>query len=595
MKLTLFLLIFFLSNINCYGTVGNIFNKFVHTNTGAAVGTNDKFLIDEYNNKFHLNLYKHTASFGNITVAPTVQLNYTYFYSWSYFIAKFDSLDNFNDAATLFSGDTVLNVTSSYYEGHFYVLLNYRGKIYTSHDSLVSAGGNDIGLLKFNSNFDLVGKLNIGGIQSETTSNENLEVKNGIIYIGGNFASNNQNNTYLPYSLVIGNDTLHCDNLDSNSKTEYFVSIIDTNLNPIKSKSGGGLNDNFCTKLKVIDSDIYLLVQTNSNTKNNALGIWFNYVTAVENKFYLLKLDANLNAKWMRKFGITATDFIMDLKLTTTQNALLVTGITDRTGSTFGGGGYGGGGGGTIPNRVIMDLGPNLAPNSKFENDNFSFGFVYDTAGQFKWTSNLIPIKDAAYDAKTNKVIIVGTRSGHSSIGGDTLINCGSFDSYLASINMDSASIKLFDKICGTREDLLKNITISKANKIYTSGSSNSGMLEFTTFNQYLNFGVYNLFYARIDSIDYFPLQILNSSYSNEISIYPNPSSTFLYIKSPTAFDKKTSISIVDITGRKMELSNIEFEGNTTIKIPLGTWAKGTYFLNVKTVNETKTFQFRVE
>lgn len=594
MKWTLLLLICFILNISCTGTTGKFFNKLVHTNTGAVVSNQEKFLIDEFNNKYQLNLYRYNVNFGNTTLASSVQLNNASFFSWSYFIAKFDSTDNFSKASTLFSGDSIFNVTTSYYDGHFYVLLTYCGKIYTANDSLVSAGDYDIGLFKFNSNFDLVNKLNIGGIKSETTTNQNLEVKNGKIYLGGNFFANNPNNTYVPYSLIIGNDTLYCDNKDSNSKTEYFVSVIDTNLVPIKSKSGGGLNVNSCNILKVEGTDIYLVVNSNSNTMNNAFGIWFNYVTAFENKFYILKLDGNLNAKWMRKFGTTATDFLKDLKLTTTPNALLVTGITDRMGATSGGGGYGGGGGSSVPNKVFMDYGSNLIANPLYPNDNFSFAFMYDTAGQFKWTSNLVPIKDAAYDTNTDKIICIGTRFGHSSINGDTLINCGNSDSYILSLNTDSASLKLIDKICGTKEDLLTNITISNSNKVYTSGNSKSGTIECTTFTHYLNDGMNNLFYTQVDSITFFPLNSSNLEISTNISIYPNPCNDVLNILLPSSIKEKTIISIMDISGREIVIPLFEWTGNNRIRISLGKLAKGSYFLKVKTIDDISTIQFTV-
>jgi hypothetical protein len=597
MKHAILFSICFLHFLVSHCSIGHTITKFVTTTSGTTLGIERSLLVDEHNNIYQANFFRYSAFFGNTTVGPIVPPSIpSSFFEWSYFITKFDSTGVCSRAATLFSGDSVFNVTTCYYEGHFYTLVGYRHKIYSANDSLVSKGGYDIALLKFNSDFDLVGKLNIGGPKTEITTNKNLDVKNGKIFIGGSFSSDNINNIYIPYALNIGNDTLYCDQVDSNSKTEYFLSIIDTNLTPIKSKSAGGFGSNQCIQVKSEGASIYLVVQSTSNQKNNAMGIWFDYVTLFENRLYLVKLDENLEAKWMRKFGTTTTDFLSNLLLTSTPSHIMISGTTDRMGSVSGGGGgYGGGGSSNVPNKVFMDYGALLTASPVNTNDNFTFAFVYDTSGMFKWTSNLIPIQDAAYRKSTGKIIVAGSRNVNSSINGDTLINCGSSDSYIASVDPDSGVVKLIDFVCGEKNDIIHNLTVSNDEKIFASGITYSGQINFPTFVAYPNQGIANLFYISLDSIEYYPLNSNDISHSTELSIYPNPCHQTLNVRLPEHSTEKVSYTLYDITGRQIELSKIQEVNSTTSRIYLGDLQKGNYFLRVNAANDVFTKMFSVE
>jgi hypothetical protein len=77
---------------------------------------------------------------------------------------------------------------------------------------------------------------------------------------------------------------------------------------------------------------------------------------------------------------------------------------------------------------------------------------------------------------------------------------------------------------------------------------------------------------------------------NTEISIYPNPASTFFTIKNPT--DKASQLEIFDATGR-IVYSGILRKGSSTVEIE--NWAKGLYLIILHQENNRYTQQIIIE
>ncbi|MDD5184967.1 MAG: T9SS type A sorting domain-containing protein, partial [Paludibacter sp.] len=80
---------------------------------------------------------------------------------------------------------------------------------------------------------------------------------------------------------------------------------------------------------------------------------------------------------------------------------------------------------------------------------------------------------------------------------------------------------------------------------------------------------------------------IVENQYSNDVQVYPNPSSDILYLKSD---DRVRTIRICDLLGKQLQILYPDTNGE--IQVPVETLAPGTYILRMETDNAVKTTKF---
>ncbi|MFA6581580.1 MAG: T9SS type A sorting domain-containing protein, partial [Paludibacter sp.] len=80
---------------------------------------------------------------------------------------------------------------------------------------------------------------------------------------------------------------------------------------------------------------------------------------------------------------------------------------------------------------------------------------------------------------------------------------------------------------------------------------------------------------------------IVENQYSNDVQVYPNPSSDILYLKSD---DRVRTIRICDLLGKQLQILYPDTNGE--IPVPVETLAPGTYILRMETDNAVKTTKF---
>ena len=83
----------------------------------------------------------------------------------------------------------------------------------------------------------------------------------------------------------------------------------------------------------------------------------------------------------------------------------------------------------------------------------------------------------------------------------------------------------------------------------------------------------------------------VNITFSNEIKVYPNPTSTSVNITLPPEIEKY-QIDIHDIMG-KLVYTEIQNENSTT-EIEIGTWTEGVYIVNVTANGISKRTKFLI-
>jgi hypothetical protein len=497
----------------------------------------------------------------------------------SYFIVEYDQHDTLVKSKVLVSGDTITSNCLKYYNENFYMMVSYKNKILIDNDSLISQGNSDIAILKFDMNFDCVAKYNIGSSIDERCSRDAFEISDNQIYLAGNVNGDDTSMyQYGNFELVIGNDTLHIDTDTFHSGCDYFISRFDLNLQPIFSKSMGGRNRNGCISLKAANNNIYILAFSDFMNNNIVGSTVFSFNIYNDSWYYLAKLNDQFNTVWYKRISPSGWGDIYINSVTLGNNNILIScRAIEYSGCN------------PTPLSFYFDNAPPLSPGSS------EFMYSIDTNGFYKWRKPNFNVDHLFFSKTRNTFLYPSTFYNNQIFGTDTQIACFNYDAFIGELDPNNGSEKFVASICSDGQDIMKQFSETSQGKLYTSGVTYSGSIELPTKFVYPNMGMYNSFYASLDSLEYFPLQVNDVNKANEITIYPNPCHDVLNVKLPTSFDDKTKASIVDITGRKMELPVLQWTGNNTFRIAIGTWAKGTYFLNVQTSNETKTFQFRVE
>ena len=88
----------------------------------------------------------------------------------------------------------------------------------------------------------------------------------------------------------------------------------------------------------------------------------------------------------------------------------------------------------------------------------------------------------------------------------------------------------------------------------------------------------------------------LNNLENVNVSLYPNPATTFMNIKVNAEEAQQFSAKVVDMMGKTVYVDQFDHNGGTSLyQIPVDNLAKGVYFLHLNNSNGSTVQKFIVE
>lgn len=586
-KYLLFFILIGYSTLFAHNKYG--FDKATFVNSRNDVSANgyyginsNRLLIDEQLNKYNFNTFRGQLNFLTDTLLSSYPNNNLYGLERSFYLSKFDQNDNFVKAKKLGEADTLYSSSIQYENHNLYLILTFEGKLFLGNDTIISKGKSDICIVKYDDNLNLIKYLQIGNHFGESVSENSFKISNGHLFFAGNYnLGDSTNNIFDSYMLAIATDTLICDTNSNNSLSEYFICEMDTNLMPIQVKSMGGAYNNYCYGLDVLDGNVYIICSTSSYINNNIGGLNYNS-NYTSNLNYIAKLDNSFNGKWVRGFYQTGfgTTNISNFKVS--ENNITFVGHTVLAS----------GSGGNNGNYIFIDNYGNIGSNL---GGSFSFIISLDTLGFHKWNYAAydFPFSFLPNNVLSEKLYVTGDINNNGIIFNDTIQNiCGTYDKFLAEINMHDGTKKFIATLCGNYNDKFDAVTQDINGKLYVVGNTNSDQITTTTNTITPLIGEYNVFYTSLDSFTYTPTGISNLENKNDISVFPNPTSNKLYVSIPY-LKNNTELNIVDLTGKIVYTEIITTNQKHSISLP--TLSKGMYVVKIKLDTSIYTEKLLIE
>lgn len=544
-------------------------------------------LIDEHSNKYYCNTFKDKIVFENDTLqVPYISNNNAGF---GILIAQFDSQNHYVRCAKIAQGDTIGVSSIQYYKNYIYVSVMYSGKIQLAQDTIVSKGSTDVCFLKFDLNFQLVNYLNIGNYRGEYISNGGLNIKDDHFYFAIDYNCNDD--AYFihdNYSLVLGNDTLHCDTSDVNSQSEYAICEMDTNLQIIQSKSMGGKGISTCISLSIGNNGIYIIGSTSSYVNNHIGGLQIDYSTPFADHTYLAKLDFQFNGIWVRRISSVAnTEFYLG-KLYVLENNIIFTGSNSSISSY----------GSSPPTGVNFEQGGLFNSGSGFSELHFICS--YDTNGNFQIVRdfyNYYSLANTLFaDVSRNKLLISGYCGYNDLVNGEHIIPCNlNADVTVAEYNLFTGDKKHIASLCGYEFEQINKFFLDPFGKIYTLGYTTSDQIITANTTCYSTQFIPTCFYASLDSCVFYPNSVSNQASEESISIIPNPSKGVFKITLPE-ITESCKVNITDIQGKMVytnTYSSAFSHSQTTISLP--TLPAGNYILRITDASHSLVKKIAIE
>lgn len=445
----------------------------------------------------------------------------------------------------------------------------------SSNDDLTgnNVAGRDVWVVKTNSTGDLQWQKNYGGFGHDQSSSI-IQTSDGGYVLAG---SSNLNDGDVTQNYGM---------------TDFWVIKINSLGDLQWQKSFGGSADEAAYDIKQTSDGGYIVVGytasvgTGNVTTNNG-----------GNDFWVLKLNSLGNLQWQKALGGTGNDRAMSVSLTT-DGGYIVAGVTtsndgDVTGNhggedcwvvklnstgniqwqkTYGGSLR------DIASFIIqtLDGGYVLAGATKSNNGDVSGNHgdfdcwivKVNAIGTIQWQKTI-----GGTDIDVSHKIVQTLDGGYlitaatSSINGNVTENHGDFDCWI--IKVSSSGVLQWQKSIGgsSSDEAFCTLELSSGEYIMAGNTySNNGNI--TENNGDSDFWLVRLSSNSLDTASFD---------TNKVSIYPNPASDFIYIKSNNDDIKYFEYSIIDLTGRT--ILNDYIVNN---EISIETLSSGNYILQLK-------------
>ncbi|MCI5059274.1 MAG: T9SS type A sorting domain-containing protein [Flavobacteriales bacterium] len=435
-------------------------------------------------------------------------------------------------------------------QGYCYLTGNFRSDSITfGNIKLYNSFGldkNDMYIVKFDPSGNVVWAKAAGGSWDDGGQAITID-NNANIYIAGYFRST---------SVIFGNDTLfRTDSYDG------FIAKYDSAGNYIKSRSFGGLGDEFMTSINLVKNGGIVVSGYFSD------GLNVDSISAISNGGYdifAIKLDSSFNAVWTNSFGGTDDDYCYSTDVDSSGNIFQVGYYRSDTISKLNH---------TITNEGDLDI----ILDKLDKNGNIIW--LKSIGGPENDLGNAICL-DTIYGG----FYITGSFNSSSiSFGNYTLGNVSTLSSSDIFVSrFDSSGNANWAKHAGgSSSDFCWAMALNNRGQIHVAGATSSSPCYFdnVTIN---NFSSNDMFIAKLDY--HFLVTAQNENIEKQIAFGPNPifSNQDLTIRLSDPIENG-SISIYDLNGNLVKLNRGLTGKNLNFKCDI---APGAYLLHLQSQHQ---------
>ncbi len=519
-----------------------------------------KICVDCLGNVYMTGTYSTpTISFGSFILTNVNAINDTF----DIYIAKYDPNGNVLWAKSIGgrSDDFAGSVTTDSFGNVYLVGYFWSDSIIFESITLTNIqghnGAGDIFIAKYDSTGNILWAKSAGGYGNDAAIAVSTDFI-GNVYVAGGFQSS---------SITFGTTTLT--NSDTINQVLYlFIAKYDSAGNVLWAKGTGGSYDDGVSS---ITTDVFGNLYITGGFQSDS--ITFGTITLINSSanllnMFLVKYDSTGNVIWAKKAGgdnntegtsvstnvygnIYVCGSFQSHTLNFDSNILTLVGIEDlflvkydSTGNVLWAKGAGGNGGANASSVTVDNL-----------------GYV-DIAGSFFGST--------------------------ITIGSTILTNdsSGTMDIFLA--KYDSSGNVIWSKSSGgIYNDYANSIISDQLGNIYIAGEFSSPIINFGIypFTNPSNGQDWSIFIAKINN----STGIEEIKAFGGVSVYPNPASSNVIVKSEELRVKSGELRVVDVFGRVI---NTEVLTKASTEIDVNKWSAGVYFYEVKGEQKTHRGKF---
>ncbi|MBN8703693.1 MAG: T9SS type A sorting domain-containing protein [Bacteroidetes bacterium] len=489
----------------------------------------------------------------------------------------------------------------------------------------------DIFIVKYDTNGTVLWAKSFGGNAWDDVHSITTDAANNIIVVGGFNSS----------TIGLGATTLSNSDVPSH---DLFIAKYDTNGNLLWAKSFGAQDDDYGTSAAIDGMNNIFVSGTFENTQLvfGANTTIYNTNSNGSADIFIAKFDSAGNIIWAQAIGGSSNDEVMSITCDLNGNvyiagqyagASISTGSITTTNTSYTGIGYSGfiakystngtplwaesviGGGnlfGSGLNNIKADTSGNIFVTGGYYNASITIGgltisntdlsgntsdaFIakYSPTGNIKWIKNLTGsdnegISSIAVTTK-GEVIVLGFFMGASYTDGTTSLNNTdatgiSTDLFIEKFDTNSSPLWLISA-GGNYFDYPYSISTDLTGNIYAAGSFASPSILFGTTQ------LYNSNSTAFTNPDLFIVKLSNSNYiasvpaisKNNYSVYPNPATESLCLKTNEVLNGEVTIEIINNNGqtvKREQTTNLD-----TYSINISNLINGVY--SIKATNGNK-------
>lgn len=491
--------------------------------------------------------------------------------------------------------------------GNIYTTGYFNESITFGNTTLTTQGFEDVFLVKYNSQGDVIWAISFGGTSSDYSSKIDSDAS-GNIMITGYFKSE---------SISFGAITLTNPNVGNDART-FFVAKINSEGNVLWASTA--LSDSNCTGNDVeSDNDGNIIVTGSFDGNSTTFGtITLNNTQWIYSDIFIVKYSASGDVLWAQSFGGTNEDGATGLATDNNGNINLI-GIFMSPSITFGTtsftntGGYdyfivqfnssGGinwlrnapGDGNDFGRGIATDNNDNIFVTGTFAGTSITFELTtlpgngwdnifilkYNSGGNIEWVhSTLGDENEEAYALAVDNdgsVLVTGEfYSNPITFGTYSLTNTSPdySDIFITKINPEGV-VAWAISAGGNDDEYGLGISTTSNGNSYITGSFVSPVIYFGTaslVNTSSTGSSTDYFIAKLSSTT----GIVYGTFERSFSIYPNPAKDFLQIKTTT----NANIEIINLAGQSILKKEISTD-NATVDISI--LAPGFYFVKFVT------------
>ena len=554
-KLTvLALLTFNFMNFTPSTALAQVSLEWVKQLKGANNEVGNSIAVDASGNVYTIGYFAGTTDFDpgpntfNLTTA-----------GWDdVFVTKFDASGNFVWAKQ-FSGtnDDYGQSIAVDASGNVYTTGFFMGTVDfdpgTGVSNLISAGNDDIFVVKLTSSGTLSWAKRIGGTLKDDAYSLKVDGSSNVI-LTGTFAGT------VDFDPGTGTS-----NLVSVGSQDIFILKLSSSGNYVWAKSIGSMTSDCGWAVTVDGTGNVFATGSYTGTADFDPGntTTFNMTASANKDIFILKLDASGNFGWAKSIGGDNDE---------EGYSIAVDGSNVYTTGYFNG-------------TVNFGTGANLTSQgydifvSKLSS-NGTFVWAKKTGGSIADYGKYIAVDTSGNVYTTG--YFNGTVDFDPGAGTYNLISKGGADIFISKLN-SSGNFVFARQFGGTSGDQGYFLTVNSSNNLYMTGFF-SNTVDFDPGSSTVNLisgGLYDVFVLKLNVST--GIEIIDNSFG--IFIFPNPSDGHIIIKQNNALYKKYFLSVRNVQGQ--ELISEKIICNKTSSLDLTNLADGIYFLNITTDKES--------